>query len=122
VLIWAVNDPKRLSKATEKAIESASGQGGLAVSGITLWEISRLVANGALIINPPTEDFLDKMSSQTAVLPHYAQNRCSRLRAPSQDPFDPADRLIGATAWAAAIPLVTKDRAIRESARFPTIW
>jgi PIN domain nuclease of toxin-antitoxin system len=122
VLLWTVNDPAKLSKAAQKAIESAVGEGGVAIAGISLWEIACLIANGALLINQPTEDFLVRISSQTSVLPITPKIAALAYEFPSRYPHDPADRLIGATAWASGIPLVTKDRAIRASARFRTIW
>jgi PIN domain nuclease of toxin-antitoxin system len=121
-LLWAVNDPRRLSRAAYEAIQSAVAQGGLAISGITLWELSCLIAHGALEIAQAPEDFLNKISSHTAVLPITAKIAALAYQLPEEYPSDPADRLIGATAWASAIPLITKDRAIRASATFKTIW
>jgi PIN domain nuclease of toxin-antitoxin system len=121
-LIWMVNDPAKLSRPAQKAIDSAITQGGLAIAGISLWEIACLIANDALIISQPTEDFLAKISSHTSVLPITPKIAALAYALPARYPLDPTDRLIGATAWASGIPLVTKDRAIRKSARFRTIW
>ena len=41
---------------------------------------------------------------------------------PDTYPSDPSDRLIGATALAEGMPLVTKDRNIRSSKQVKTIW
>ena len=41
---------------------------------------------------------------------------------PDEYPRDPADRLIGATARAEGIPLVTRDEGIRASLLIRTIW
>ena len=41
---------------------------------------------------------------------------------PDDYPKDPADRLIGATARAEGLPLVTRDEAIRASPLIRTIW
>ena len=41
---------------------------------------------------------------------------------PSTYSNDPSDRLIGATAMAEGIALVTKDRAIRDCQQIKTIW
>ena len=41
---------------------------------------------------------------------------------PANYPKDPADRLIGATAQAAGIGLITADAAIRRSKALRTIW
>jgi PIN domain nuclease of toxin-antitoxin system len=47
-LVWAVADPKRLSRAAAAAIREAQQEGGLAVSAITLWELAPLVARGRI--------------------------------------------------------------------------
>ena len=41
---------------------------------------------------------------------------------PDEYSRDPADRLIGATARAEGVPLVTRDENIRRSALLRTIW
>jgi len=41
---------------------------------------------------------------------------------PAAYPNDPADRMIGATALAEALPLVTADRDIRRSRALHTVW
>jgi PIN domain nuclease of toxin-antitoxin system len=41
---------------------------------------------------------------------------------PASYSADPCDRLIGATALAEGIPLVTKDRNIRNCREIKTIW
>ena len=41
---------------------------------------------------------------------------------PASYPADPADRLIGATARAEGLTLVTRDRRIRESNLVSTVW
>ena len=41
---------------------------------------------------------------------------------PDDYSYDPADRLIGATARAEGLPLVTRDQNIRRSTLLRTIW
>jgi PIN domain nuclease of toxin-antitoxin system len=41
---------------------------------------------------------------------------------PSAYPRDPADRIIGATAIAEGMPLVTADKQIRQAKVVQTIW
>jgi PIN domain nuclease of toxin-antitoxin system len=45
-LIWAVDDSKKLSRAAASAIRRARHSGGLAISAITIWEISSLLTRG----------------------------------------------------------------------------
>ena len=48
VLIWAVAEPKRLSRTAATAISRARDQDGLAVSAITLWELAMLLSRGKI--------------------------------------------------------------------------
>jgi PIN domain nuclease of toxin-antitoxin system len=44
------------------------------------------------------------------------------VRMPSSYSSDPADRIIGATAIAEGMPLVTADKQIRQTKVLQTIW
>jgi PIN domain nuclease of toxin-antitoxin system len=48
VLIWAVDDSKRLSRRAVSEIPRARRGGGLAVSAISLWELASLFARGRI--------------------------------------------------------------------------
>lgn len=47
-LVWAVAEPKRLSRHAEAAIRGARGEDGIAIAAITLWELAALVAMGRI--------------------------------------------------------------------------
>jgi PIN domain nuclease of toxin-antitoxin system len=122
VLIWLASDPSKLSKKAAAAIRSSSKQGGMAISAITLWELGWLATHGRLSFGGTVEDFVEKISSRTAIRPITVKVAVLAIQLPTNYSGDPCDRLIGATALAEGLPLVTKDRNIRGCRQLQTIW
>jgi PIN domain nuclease of toxin-antitoxin system len=122
VVAWMASSPEMLSQTAKDAIQNASGTGGMAISGITLWELAQLMTAGRLKISGAVEAFVDEIAERLVVLP--ISPKVAVLGARFSDPYprDPVDRLIGGTALAEGIALVTKDRAIRSSGQVKTIW
>jgi PIN domain nuclease of toxin-antitoxin system len=48
VLLWAIADSKKLSRAADAAIRRSRQVDGLAISAISLWELASLVARGRI--------------------------------------------------------------------------
>lgn len=122
VLIWLALEPQKLSKHAKEAIRSARREGGLAIAGITLWELAWLAANHRIETSVTVESFVGECTSRTTVLPTTAAIAARAVSFPETFPKDPQDRLIGATALTEGIKLVTHDRLIRKSGLIPTIW
>lgn len=61
-------------------------------------------------------------SSGAVVKPITPEIAALAMQFPPDFPRDPADRLIGATARAEGLPLVTRDERIRSSPLLKTIW
>ena len=121
-LIWLAIEPAKLSRKASEAIRKASEETGLAICAITLWEVAWLATHGRLQITGTVESFVERISSRTAVRPITA--RVAALATQFSDDYsgDPCDRLIGATALAEGMALVTKDANIRKFGRIQTIW
>jgi PIN domain nuclease of toxin-antitoxin system len=121
-LIWLARDPSKLSKGAAEAIRMSFQSGGLAISAMTLWELAWLATHARLNLKESVDDFVEELSSRTAIRPITPRIAILANQLPATYPSDPSDRLIGATALAEGIPLVTKDRSIRSCKQIKTIW
>lgn len=122
VLIWLATEPNKLSKKAADAIRRASAEGGIAIAAITLWEMAWLATHGRLEIAGTVEAFVERISSRTAIRPITVKVAALANQLPSDYSGDPCDRLIGATALAEGMDLVTKDAKIRSCKQIRTIW
>ena len=122
VLIWLAGDTAQLSKRASEAIREAARGDGIAISAISLWELAWLATNHRVTIAGTADAFLQEITSRTAVRPITIKIAALATQMPPDYSSDPCDRLIGATALAEGIPLVTKDRGIRRSKAVTTIW
>jgi len=122
VVIWLAFQPDKLSKRAKEAIRAARLQGGLAIAGITLLELAWLAEKGRVETTLSVESFVRRCASKMTVLPITPKIAARAVSFPESYPQDPQDRLIGATALAEGIALVTHDRSIRKSGLVPIIW
>lgn len=123
VVVWLAFDEVRLSKNAKAAINEArqSGQG-LAISDITLLELTTLASKGRIRLDISLESFLREIETRFIVIPISGRACVRALRLPAAYPKDPADRIIGATALVEGLSLLTADREIRRSRALRTIW
>jgi PIN domain nuclease of toxin-antitoxin system len=122
VLIWLASEPSKLSRKAREVIRRASAETGIAVSAITLWELAWLATHDRLKITGTPEAFVEQIVSRTAIRPITAKIAVLANQLPTNYPGDPCDRLIGATALAEGIALITKDSKIRACKEIKTIW
>ena len=122
VLVWLTSEPAKLSKHASSAIRRASRGGGIAISAITLWELGWLASHGRLQPTGTVEAYLEEVSSRVAVLPITTRVAALTNLFSTDYSSDPCDRIIGATALAEGITLVTKDEKIRDCKQIQTVW
>jgi PIN domain nuclease of toxin-antitoxin system len=123
VVVWLAFDQDRLSKKARAAINQARQEGqGLAISDITLLELTTLTSKGRIRLNISLESFLSEIEARFIVLPISGRACVRALGLPATYPKDPADRIIAATALVEGLSLLTADREIRRSRALHTIW
>jgi PIN domain nuclease of toxin-antitoxin system len=122
VLLWAIVDSKKLSRAADAAIRRSRQVDGLAISAISLWELASLVARGRIRSYGTDESSLNRLIEGVTVKPVTPEIATLAAQFPDDYSRDPADRLIGATARAEGLALVTRDEGIRKSPLLKTIW
>jgi PIN domain nuclease of toxin-antitoxin system len=122
VLLWAVDGSKALSRPAASAIRRARKQGGIAISAISVWELASMLARGRIRRYGTPESSLNLLLEDVIVLPITPQIAMLGAEFPSDYSGDPADRIIGGTARAGALTLVTHDEKIRRSPLLKTVW
>jgi PIN domain nuclease of toxin-antitoxin system len=123
VVVWLASEDVRLSKKAKVAIDEARrGDGGLAISDFTLYELSTLFRKKRVGLAISLEAFLSEVEKRFVVLPITARICVSALALPIAYPKDPGDRIIGATALVEGLTLLTADAQIRNSRAVPTLW
>jgi PIN domain nuclease of toxin-antitoxin system len=123
VVVWLGLDPARISKNARAAIDQArQSASGLAISDMTLLELTRITSLGRLDFRASLEAFLSDVERKFVVLPMTGRICMQALALPASYPKDPSDRVIGATALVEGLSLLTADREIRKSRAVPTIW
>ncbi len=123
IVVWLAFDQDQISKKARSAIDDArKNADGLAISDITLLELSTLVSKGRIRLDISLESFLQEVESRFVVLPISGRACARAMGFPASYPKDPADRIIGATALVEGLSLLTADRGIRRSRTVQTIW
>lgn len=123
VVVWLASDDPRLSSRAKAAIDEARrDERGLAISDFTLFELTLASRKKSIELKTSLESFLYEMERRFVVMPINKDVCVQTLAFPASYPKDPADRIIGATAIAHGLPLVTADHAIRKSGAVTTIW
>lgn len=121
VVHWWSAEPHRVSASARDTLDRADE---LAIAAISWFELAWLARNERILLNVPIRSWLEGLAAQLRTIGVTPAIADTAVALPSSFPRDPADRLIYATAVENDLPLLTKDRAIREYAhpRSMTVW
>ena len=118
--IWAANNDAQLSRKA-RALLAASAPAEHAIADISLWEAAMLIARGRVIVPGAPEVWFELALATVTVLP-ISSGIALHSAAPSWAHYDPADRLIAATALEHGLTLVSKDAAIAKWGGVKLLW
>lgn len=123
VWLWWLTPDTPLTRKERSALDTMASRRELCLAAISLWEAQMLHAKRRLELPLPFVDWLAQAAdtSVITVLPLDVEVVAAVTRLPPSFHGDPADRLIVATARAHALPLATRDTAIRRS-RAVKLW
>lgn len=122
VVLWAGGQSQMLSKDAASAIRRARRSDGVAISAISIWELASLFSRGKIQGSGTIEASIHELLDGVTVLQVTPQIAALATQFPDTYPHDPVDRLIGATARAEGMTLVTRDERIRNCPLLNTVW
>ncbi len=124
VLIYDALTPQKLTPKAKKLLDSAEKDNNLFCSDISLWEIGMLIQKKRLDPGTDTENFLllllqARKINVLEINIHIASIATTKERFRH---FDPADRLIAATAIHYDATLITPDQYLKEISELSIVW
>jgi PIN domain nuclease of toxin-antitoxin system len=110
-LIWAVDDPAKLGPTATTTLQDPANE--LVVSAATVWEIAIKVGIRKLTISGPYRAWMNQaLSDLGATLMPITIDYADVQAGLPEHHRDPFDRLLGAQALVAAIPIISMDTAL----------
>jgi len=123
-IVWHLQGSARLSAAAASALTEAESTDGVVVSIATLIDLWYVTQTTKKLTDANLTELRDMLASSLTLIlqPIDIAVVDATTAIPRDSLADPWDRFIVGTAQALALPLVTRDSAIRESGLVPTIW
>src|SRR6185437_3777191 len=124
ILIFDALTPEKLTSVAKKAITSAEKKEQLFCCDISLWEIAMLVERKRFNPGVDIQTFLKLLLQARSfqVLPITLEVAVLSTTHSICNHFDPADRLIAATALHHSAQLITCDKQLRSIPELSIIW
>jgi PIN domain nuclease of toxin-antitoxin system len=124
VVLWWFDRSKRLSRSQQRMLARNDSEHPLGLADISLSEIAMLVEAGRVRLALPLDEWLARATAapRVEVCPVTPAVASEIVALESTRSWDPADRIIVATARVLGVPLVTSDARIIDSKLVPTIW
>jgi PIN domain nuclease of toxin-antitoxin system len=123
VVLWWFERSTRLSRVQQRMLARSHADRPLGVADTSLWEIALLVEAGRVRLALPIDEWLARATAapRVGVYPVTPAIASEVVALDSTRGWDPADRIIVATARVLGVPLVTSDTRIIDSKLVPTI-
>ena len=114
ILLWWLEDQKRLSREQLEILSSADADSPLQVADVSLWEIATLYGLGRVELTIPLREWLEDAVAPPLVRRRGISPAIAAALASLPDSFhrDPADRILVATARVYRATLLTNDHRI----------
>jgi PIN domain nuclease of toxin-antitoxin system len=113
-VIWVANDEPIGKEARSAIVAALVADESIYVSPITAWEVGLLAARGRISLQMSPDKWFDRLLGAPGI--RLAEMPPSVLIAssflPGDNPVDPADRIIAATAREYDLRIVTRDRRL----------
>lgn len=120
VFYWANLAPKKLSQGAARAIGNARNE--IWLSPITIVELADLERLQRLRIDQPFEQWVHMgIAALNCLQAPVTHEIAFGIRGLSLDHFDPADRILAATAVELGLTVVTADEKLLNARRIPTM-
>jgi PIN domain nuclease of toxin-antitoxin system len=123
ILLWWFGRLPHLSAAQRQVLEEANEENPLYVADITLWEIATLFSLGRIKLHLPLREWLEEATAPPLVhrLPLTPAVAAEVAALPDSFHWDPADRILVATARIFGATLLTQDGRIIDSGLVPVL-
>jgi PIN domain nuclease of toxin-antitoxin system len=123
VILWWLDKSTRLSAAQRKLLRRVEHGESVGVADISLWEIASLVERGRVKLGLPLDEWLARATApprvaRVGITPAIAREMVDLSGTRN---WDPADRILVATARVHGVPLVTSDSRIVDSKLVPVV-
>ncbi|HEV8145235.1 MAG TPA: type II toxin-antitoxin system VapC family toxin [Bryobacteraceae bacterium] len=118
--LWAIGDPRRLSKRADALILDSKNE--LMLSAVSIWEIALKVQSGKLVL-PASREYFDAHLTQLGVRSVLAISPMHVYGVLDLPPVhkDPFDRLLAAQCLSERMSLISADKIFRDYG-VDTIW
>jgi PIN domain nuclease of toxin-antitoxin system len=114
VFLWLMDGSPELSQQAKDLIIKTTEESSIAISAISLWEISMLQSRKRILLNTPCLQWLNRSLEAPGMALYHLSPEVAVESAVLPGAFhgDPADRIIVASARILGVPLVTRDQEI----------
>ena len=114
VLIWLAEGLDQLPEKSRRLIDEKARSDGIAVSGISFWEVAMLSDRGRIVLSRPITAWRNQVLDTPGLIeiPISGNIGIEAVDLPGELHGDPADRLLVASARLLGLRLGTRDRRL----------